>query len=147
MCVYWLSCFSTKPGWCHEEHPLSACVVRTISFSDDCPGYPMTLVRQSVVLGKIDRIAFEAALAETIKRHPILSALVDSRTIRRSSWNGTDHAKPYIDRDYFLSGKHSPQPRSRSQNAVAVSLFACTRVPANRCHHSSPCGLSNRRYD
>ena len=59
----------------------------------------MTLVRQLVVSGTIDRSAFDTALEASIARHPLLHAVIDSRTERRPSWKDARFCKPFVDWD------------------------------------------------
>jgi hypothetical protein len=57
--------------------PLPLTPFEQYMFTDDRPDYPMTFVFTLRFSGRIDREAFEAALAETVSRHPLLRALVD----------------------------------------------------------------------
>jgi hypothetical protein len=53
---------------------------------DDRPDYPMTFALQARFGGQVRPAAFEAALEETVERHPLLHALVDTQTKGGAAW-------------------------------------------------------------
>jgi len=63
------------PLTCFEEYMLG----------EDRPAYPMSCVFRARFSGFLDRGAFEATLADAVRRHPLLRATVD-RTRRRPAW-------------------------------------------------------------
>jgi hypothetical protein len=55
-------------------------------WTDDRPAYPMTGVLEYHFRGSIDRDAWEAAVAESLTRHPLLTAHVVLRGLGRPCW-------------------------------------------------------------
>ena len=53
---------------------------------DDRPAYPMTGVFRLRFSGFLDRAAFEAAVAEAVRRHPLLRATVQRTSRNRPTW-------------------------------------------------------------
>ncbi|MCR4413206.1 MAG: hypothetical protein NUV77_12370 [Thermoguttaceae bacterium] len=53
---------------------------------DDRPDYPMTFALQARLAGQVRRAAFEAALEETVERHPLLHAVVDTGAKGGAVW-------------------------------------------------------------
>ncbi len=53
---------------------------------DDRPDYPMTFALQARFMGQVRPAAFEAALEETVERHPLLHALVEMNARGGGVW-------------------------------------------------------------
>lgn len=66
--------------------------------ADDRPDHPMTALIEVSYTGQLDRDAFEAALSDVLRQHPLLRATIDDAA-RRSRWVVHDDARPLIDWD------------------------------------------------
>ena len=53
---------------------------------DDRPSHPMAGVFRLRLSGRLDRSAFEAAVANAVQRHPLLRTTVDGRRGKRPTW-------------------------------------------------------------
>ena len=65
-----------QPLTCFEEYMLH----------DDRPSHPMAGIFRLRLSGRLDRGAFEAALANAVQRHPLLRATVDRKRGKRPTW-------------------------------------------------------------
>lgn len=77
--------------------PLYLTPIETFMRLDDRPAYPMTFVVQMEFSGTVDRSAFEAALDEGLRRHPLLSAVVQRAKGNRPCWVQADDPLPPVD--------------------------------------------------
>jgi len=66
--------------------PMRMTCLEEYMFCDDRPAYPMTGIFRLRFSGKLDRPAFEASLADTVRRHPLLRATVETRRGRTPRW-------------------------------------------------------------
>jgi len=74
------------PLTCFEEYMLC----------DDRPAYPMSGVFRLRFCGFLQRAEFEAALADTVRRHPLLRATVSRTPGRRSRWIDHPDWRPVV---------------------------------------------------
>lgn len=66
-------------------------------YFDDTPEYPMTYSAEMEFSGKIDRQAFEEAVAEALPRHPLLTAHIALGKRGRDCWIDSGGKRPTID--------------------------------------------------
>ena len=76
----------------HDSHgealfPLRATPFERMMLVDDRPNYPMVFPLQFYCRGRIDRAAFELALAQALARHPMLRAWPMRHANRSVTWN------------------------------------------------------------
>ncbi len=64
---------------------------------DDCPAYPMTSVIDVRVSGRLDEDVFHAALADVLRRHPLLGCLVERRRLYLPCWVPAPQLEPALD--------------------------------------------------
>lgn len=64
--------------------------------ADDRPGYRMTFFFELTFAGELDRPAFEVGLNEALRRHPLLSSLVQRAGWRRLAWVAAENIAPVI---------------------------------------------------
>jgi len=77
--------------------PLYLTPLETFMWLDDRPAYPMTFLIHMEFSGTVDRAAFEAALGETLARHPLLNAFVQRAKRNRLCWVLAEGAMPRLD--------------------------------------------------
>jgi hypothetical protein len=77
--------------------PLHLTPIEIFMLADDQPQHPMTFVVQLQLSGRIERAAFESALAETLERHPLLQSLIQSGKRDLLCWMPTEDVGPYLD--------------------------------------------------
>ncbi len=77
--------------------PLHLSPIESFMLADDQSGYPMTFVIQLQVVGQIDRPAFEGALAEALRRHPLLRSLISTAKGGLPCWVLLEDPQPAMD--------------------------------------------------
>ncbi|MBI3463145.1 MAG: hypothetical protein HY000_08820 [Planctomycetes bacterium] len=76
--------------------PLHLTPLELFMCADDRPAFPMTFAIVVRLSGTIDRGAFEAALEDTLERHPLLTAVVRSAKSGRPCWVSAKNARPTV---------------------------------------------------
>ena len=66
-------------------------------FVDDRPAHPMTFVVQLNMSGQLDRDAFAAAVEASLKRHPLLTAIIGPGKGGKDCWIKAPDLKPVLD--------------------------------------------------
>lgn len=110
--------------------PLEVTPFEAFMLADDRPGYPMILVVETHFEGQIDRTAFESAFADSIGRHPLLTARIEtSRGVSR--WVKGPGTLPMFDwcGDGQLAGK---TPHDRFDLANECGLRCWVRLFPDR---------------
>jgi NRPS condensation-like uncharacterized protein len=79
--------------------PLRLTCLEEYMFRDDRPAYPMTGIFRLRFSGRLDRPAFEAALTDSVRRHPLLQATVEVRRGRTPRWIAHPDWQPTIQWD------------------------------------------------
>lgn len=69
--------------------PLPLTCLEEYMLCDDRPAYPMTAIYRLRFSGFLDRTAFETAVANAVRRHPLLRATVERKRRGRPQW--VDH--------------------------------------------------------
>lgn len=64
---------------------------------DDRPGYRMEFLVEQSFEGEIDRPAFEAGIADALRRHPLLNAHIERRFLRGWRWISANGQLPVVD--------------------------------------------------
>ncbi|MBN2474974.1 MAG: hypothetical protein JXB62_10230 [Pirellulales bacterium] len=77
--------------------PLPLAPFERYMLADDRPGYPMTFVLRLQMAGRVRRSPFEAALEESLARHPLLCAFVDHSRRRSPCWVSAGGNRPHVD--------------------------------------------------
>jgi hypothetical protein len=86
---------STHASQC--RFPLYLTPIETFMRLDDRPAYPMTFVVQMDFTGNVDRPAFESALEEGLRRHPLLGAVVQRAKRNQPCWVAADDPLPPVE--------------------------------------------------
>ncbi len=73
--------------------PLPLSPFELMMLAEDRPDYPMVAVIEIVFRGEVQRDPWERALQLVLKRHPLLTARVESKKGRPTSWVATDLPK------------------------------------------------------
>lgn len=89
---------------------------------DDRPSHPMAGVFRLRFLGRLDRGAFEAALANAVQRHPLLRTTVDLRRGKRPAWIDHPDWRPEV----------CWQAETNAYGFPSVRHIDLTREPATR---------------
>ena len=77
--------------------PLHLTPLEKLLKADDHSRYPMTFVLEMAFSGTIDRFAFEAALAESLARHPLLVSHILPAKGKVSCWVSANGQMPPVD--------------------------------------------------
>ncbi len=77
--------------------PLHLSPIEIFMLADDRRGHPMTFVIQLQLSGRIDRGAFEPALADALGRHPLLRAWIKAGKGDRPCWMPAEDQDPDLD--------------------------------------------------
>ena len=77
--------------------PLHLTPIEKLLWADDHSRYPMTFVLELVFSGTIDRVAFEAALAEALARHPLLVSHILPAKRKVPCWVSPNGQMPPVD--------------------------------------------------
>lgn len=88
------------PAVCADRQrvfPLHLSPIEVFMLADDRSDYPMTFVIQLRLTGQVDRVAFEAALVETLQRHPLLRAFIQTGKGGLPCWMLAEEAAPAVD--------------------------------------------------
>jgi hypothetical protein len=83
--------------------PLPLTCIEEYMYSDDSPAYPMTGVFRLRFSGRLDRKVISEALAETVRRHPLLRATVQKRRGRRPRWIDHPDWQPALEWDASMN--------------------------------------------
>jgi NRPS condensation-like uncharacterized protein len=63
----------------------------------DRPSYPMTFVSHLYLTGQLDRDAFQAALEDAIRVHPLLATLIGKARKNETCWLENPNNKPHVE--------------------------------------------------
>ena len=75
--------------------PLHLTPIETFMLADDQADYPMTFVVQLILTGQLDPVSWQAALEESLVRHPLLRALVEPGKGGRPCWRLAEGQHPF----------------------------------------------------
>ena len=103
--------------------PLPLAPFEWYMLEDDRPDYPMTFSLRLRLSGQIRRDAFEAAVEDARRRHPLLDARVDRRSRRRVCWQSAGEVAAYVDWDAAGAALRCP-----AGEAIDLSCEAGLRV-------------------
>ena len=77
--------------------PLHLTSIEKFLWTDDRPRYPMAFVIQLALSGTMDRAAFEAALEDALKRHPLLVSFIRPAKRKVHCWVSSEGLMPPVD--------------------------------------------------
>lgn len=77
--------------------PLHLTPIEKFLLADDCPKYPMAFVIDMTLSGTLHRDAFETALQESLRRHPLLTSLIRPAKQNALCWVSSNGRQPYVD--------------------------------------------------
>jgi len=77
--------------------PLHLTPIEKFLLADDRPRHPMAFVIDMTFSGVVDRAAFEEAMAEAARRHPLIVALVRPAKRKALCWVSSKGQLPYVD--------------------------------------------------
>jgi len=77
--------------------PLRATAFERYMLTDDRPGHPMTFTVRLKFLGRIDRAAFDSAVDQGVRRHPLLGAHLVGDRASKLTWVPAADPFPYVD--------------------------------------------------
>jgi hypothetical protein len=77
--------------------PLHLSAADQLMLAQDLPGYPATFTVQLEFLGQIDQTAWEAALRESLERHPLLTAYIRPGKGGLPCWTAAEDPFPSLD--------------------------------------------------
>jgi hypothetical protein len=131
--------------------PLHLSPIEIFMLADDRRGHPMTFVIQLQLSGRIDRRAFEAALAEALQRHPLLRARIEAGKGDLPCWMPAEDQGPEL--DWGLEGTPMVCPRGEGIDlAREVGLRVWIRQGEERAtvvlqfHHACCDGTGAYRF-
>lgn len=118
--------------------------------ADDRPAFPMTFAIVVRLSGTVDREAFEAALEDTLERHPLLTAVVRTAKGGLPCWVPDKNARPTV--DWQPSGKRMASVGWQPIDiATEAGLRVWARTTARQCelvlqfHHAAADGVGAYR--
>lgn len=140
---------STTPT--RSVFPLVLTPLEIYYLSEDRDPYPMAFPIRLDLTGVIDRAAFEQAIADGLKRHPLLHAHLKRAKRNKLCWVGAGDRKPVI--DWGSAGEPMRCPKSeRIDLAVETGLRIWVRQGETTAavtlqfHHSCADGIAAYRF-
>ncbi len=76
--------------------PLVLTPIENFLLADDRPRYPMAFVIDLQLAGQLERGAFEQALAEAVRRHPLLQCFIRPAKRQQLCWVSAQDTQPYV---------------------------------------------------